>query len=87
MKQAQHWPEVYTDEALDVNLAYCRMPPDLRQILDVHYVLSGPVEMKAERLALSPRSYFNRLSAARHFLKGFCAYKGMESRTEIKCAF
>ena len=82
VEQSQHWPEVYTDGALDVARAYHAMPSDLRQILDVHYVLSGLVTMKADRLALSPRSYFNRLAASRHFLEGFMA----STAREIKCA-
>ena len=67
------FPEVYTGDAFAVNRAYHAMRPDLRRVMDVHYVARAPIDDKAEALAMSVRSYFNRVNVARAFVEGFLA--------------
>lgn len=67
----QHFPEVYTDVALDVHRAYRAMRIELRDVLDVHYVARAPVDLKAAELHVSLPTYWTRLTAAKAFVEGW----------------
>lgn len=61
----QHWPEVFTGDALLVNRAYHAMGPDLKRVLEVHYLTRGRMTEKAARLDLPVQRYSKRLELAR----------------------
>ena len=68
----QHWPEIYScDEALRVAQAYHRARPELKAVLDVHYLARAPIEFKAEALSISPRAYWNRVAIAKAFVEAW----------------
>jgi hypothetical protein len=70
----QHWPEVYGSEtALEVARAYRQMGDMLRCVLDAHYVARGPVDVKADALAMSRARYFSTLNMAKAFVEGWLA--------------
>jgi hypothetical protein len=70
----QHWPEVYGSEtALEVARAYRQMGEMLRSVLDAHYVARGPVDAKADALAMSRARYFSTLNMAKAFVEGWLA--------------
>ena len=70
----QHWPEVYgSDVALEVARAYRQMGELLRSVLDAHYVARGPVDVKADALAMSRARYFSTLNMAKAFVEGWLA--------------
>jgi hypothetical protein len=72
-RRKQHFPEVYTGNAVAVNRAFHRLAYPLRLVFDAHYVAHAPVSLKAEALALSIKTYFARLNQARAFVDGFIA--------------
>lgn len=72
----QHFPECYQGEALDVHRAYRSARPELKDILDVHYVARGPIGVKAETLAVSVRTYWHRVGMAKTFVEGWLARAG-----------
>ena len=68
----QHWPEVYsTDDSLRVAQAYQRARPELKAVLEVHYLARAPAEFKAESLAMSVRAYWNRVAIAKAFVEAW----------------
>jgi hypothetical protein len=69
----QHFPEVYVGEALEVHRAYRAMRPELKDVLDVHYVARAPADLKAEALAMSPKAYWTRVSVAKSYIEGWLA--------------
>lgn len=70
---AQHYPECYTGPALDVHRAYRAMSPELKATLEVHYVARAPIELKAEALAMSVRTYWSHVSMTKKFVEGWLA--------------
>ena len=69
----QHWPEVYEGEAARVNEAFWKMSPDLKVVMDVHYVARAPATLKADALAMSPSKYWQRVNWVRAFVEGWLA--------------
>lgn len=70
----QHWPEVWDSEnALQIARAYRQMGDILRSVLDAHYVARGPVDIKADALAMSRARYFSTLNMAKAFVEGWLA--------------
>lgn len=72
----QHFPEVYVGDALAVHRAYRAMRPELKATLDVHYVARAPIDMKAEALAMSVRTYWSRVGLAKTFVEGWLTAAG-----------
>ena len=72
-KVEQHWPEVYTGDALRVNLAWWRMRPELKDTLDLHYVARDSVEEKAAVIHKSVPAYYQRVAAAKGFVESWLA--------------
>jgi hypothetical protein len=69
----QSFPEVYTGDALLVNLAVKRMPPDLRDFVDIHYTLGRGATKRAELLGITTSIYWRRVNAAKSFVAGYLA--------------
>lgn len=67
----QHFPETYIGEALEVNRAYRAMRPELRDVLDVHYVARAPADDKAEALAMSSAKYWHYVGLAKSFVEAW----------------
>jgi hypothetical protein len=65
----QHFPEVYVEEAALVNAAYWRMRPMLKALLEVHYVIRAPIDIKAQAMAMSPPTYYKHLDYAKGFIE------------------
>jgi hypothetical protein len=59
--------------ALEVARAYRQMGELLRSVLDAHYVARGPVDVKADALAMSRARYFSTLNMAKAFVEGWLA--------------
>lgn len=70
-KVEQHFPEVYTGETLLVHRAYRSMPNSMRDVMDAHYIARAPVDMKAEALAISVRSYWERVGQMKRYVEGW----------------
>ncbi len=70
-QREQSLPEVYTGDALRLNCAFKRLPPDLAAVFEVHYCAPLPCDERAALLAMSSRCYFNHLAAARAFVRGY----------------
>jgi DNA-directed RNA polymerase specialized sigma24 family protein len=66
----QHFPEVFTPDSLRVNLAIKAARQELREVLVLHYAHRAPPDEKAEALNVSVATYWNRVSAAKHWLEG-----------------
>ena len=66
----QHFPEVYTGDAFDVNRAYWLARPRVKAMLDVHYVARAPIAVKAGWMAVSVPQYFVELKVAKAFVEG-----------------
>ena len=64
------FPEVYTGDALQVHLAYLKMRPGMKAVLDVHYIARAPLEDKAEALSTSVSNYFTLVREAKGFVEG-----------------
>lgn len=69
-KVEQHFPEVYTGEALMVHRAYVAMRVELKAVMDAHYIARAPVDMKAEALAVSIPTYWVMVREAKAFVEG-----------------
>ena len=67
----QHFPEVYRDEAFEVNRAFNHMDAALREIMDVHYVARAPIKLKVHRLGISWSQYWDRVRRAKAFVAGW----------------
>lgn len=72
-KVEQHWPEVYTGDALRVNLAFKRMRPELKDIMDVHYVARDSIDEKAAVINKSIPVYYARVAAAKAYVESALA--------------
>ncbi len=70
-KVLQHFPEVYTGETLLVHRAYRSMPNSMRDVMDAHYIARAPVDLKAEALAISVRSYWERVGQMKRYVEGW----------------
>ena len=66
----QHWPEVYTGEPARINRIYHSARPMIRAIMDAHYVARAPIDAKAQALAMSVPTYWQRLREAKAYLEG-----------------
>lgn len=71
--ESQTFPEVYEGEALIVNLAWQRMTPDERDVVDKRYAFKYSGERAARALGISKREFWYRLSEAKKFLSGYLA--------------
>lgn len=77
----QHFPEVYTGDALIVHRAFKAMPEQIGRVFEVHYVQRAPAKAKAHAMQLALRAYWERVGQAKaivsSFLKdsGVCAQK------------
>lgn len=70
----QEFPELYiTHTQREVNAAYWASPPDLKDVMDVHYVARGPLDFKAEALAMSQPTYSSRVREVRAFVRAWLA--------------
>jgi len=72
-KVDQHWPEVYEGDAAKVNEAFWKMAPELKTVMDVHYVARAPISIKADALAMSESKYWQRVNWVRAFVEGWLA--------------
>lgn len=72
-QREQQFPEVYTGDALAVNLAVKAMRPELRAYMDLHYTLGRGAARRAELLGIPTRTYWDRVRAAKQFVEGFLA--------------
>jgi hypothetical protein len=68
-----HWPEVYEGETVLVNQAFHAMRPELKVMMDIHYVAKGAAMMKADFLCVSIQRYWNDVRAVRSFVDGWLA--------------
>lgn len=68
----QFYPELYTGDALLVNRVYKRMPPPLKEIMDLHYVVEEPhsKQLRAEFVGLSRTAYWERVRSAKDRIAG-----------------
>ena len=69
----QHFPELYQGDALLVNLAFKRMPLEMRTYMDLHFTLGRGATVRAELLGLTVRSYWERVGRCRTFVEGYFA--------------
>jgi hypothetical protein len=69
----QQFPEVYTGDALLVNLAVKRMPANLRPWMDLHYTLGRGASNRADLIGVSRNFYWNQVKAAKRFVEGYLA--------------
>lgn len=68
---SQYFPEVYRDEAFEVNRAFLHMDSTLREIMDVHYTVRSPIKIKVHRLGISWSQYWDRVRRAKAFVSGW----------------
>ena len=73
----QHFPEVYTEDALEVWRAFLAAPFEIREVIHLHYVVrfdDDGTEMtlskKAKVLGVVKTIYFRELRAAEYYLAG-----------------
>jgi hypothetical protein len=79
----QNWPEVYTNNAREIQLAFERMRYEWRAILDAHYAWSMiPPKLKIEAMNISDDMYWKRLGFAKIFIAGFLR---LDPETMTKC--
>lgn len=69
----QNWPEVYVGEPRLVNEAYHAMRPELKVVMEVHYLAHAPSDVKAEALYMSPDTYWRNVRDAQSFVEGWLA--------------
>jgi hypothetical protein len=68
----QPYPELYTGRlAIAVNAAYWASNPRRKLILDVHYVLPGQADDKAQSIGVSRATYYRLVGSARSFIENF----------------
>jgi hypothetical protein len=68
----QPYPELYTGRMVRaVNAAYWASNPRRKLILDVHYVMPGQADAKAQAIGISRPTYYRRVQAARSFIENF----------------
>ena len=75
-RSEQHFPEVYAPGTQQlVNVAFHRMSPTLREILDVHYVVQAPRDkrLRADLMGISRNQYWDRVRHAKLFIEGALA--------------
>ena len=73
-------PEVFLadDDIRRLDVAIGELHPDMRAVITAHYIWPGPVKVKADRLGVSPRTYYSNLEFAEKTL----AYR-MGGRYEV----
>ena len=65
----QHFPEVYSDPfAHEINQAFHRMQPTLREIMDAHYAIPGKAKVKSYRMGITLSDYWARVDRARTYV-------------------
>lgn len=67
----QHFPEVYTGDALIVHRAFKAMPESVGQVFEVHYVSSAPAKVKAHELRMALRAYWERVGQGKAIVESF----------------
>ena len=74
-QREQHFPEVYTGDAMLVNNAFKRMPPALRTMMDAHYVIDTPRDkrVRADLMGISAKKYWDGVRAAEVYVEGYLA--------------
>lgn len=75
-KLAQHYREVLTGERLDTGNAIKRLGEEDRAILFVHYVVIGKGKVKAARLGVSRKTYYDYVNKAQGHLAVIIASGG-----------
>lgn len=68
---SQTFPEVYTGFALLVNRAWKDMPTKWRPVIEVHYVYSAPIKVKADAVHLVVRTYWDYMAFAKNYIHSF----------------
>ena len=71
--ESQHWPELYTGDAIYVNEAFHSMRPFQRVVMEIHYCSRASAEEKAEFLAVSMPAYWRYIQGVRAFIEGYLA--------------
>lgn len=79
----QNFPEVYVGDALLVNLAVKRMPPDLRAFMDLHFTLGRGANRRMELLGIPRGQYWRRVNDAKRFIEGYLAARQDSTHTEV----
>jgi hypothetical protein len=66
----QHFPEVFTGDALLVNNVVKAARHEIREALVLRYAYPAPPEVKASIMNVSIRTYWERVANAKHWLEG-----------------
>ena len=72
----QHFPEVYEGDALLVNLAFKRMPPQLAPYMDLHYTLGRGAVRRADLLGIGRSKYWESVKRCKMFVEGYFVIAG-----------
>lgn len=72
-KPEQAWPEVYRGEPALFNRCYHCMRPELKDVIDAHYVARDTPEAKAAALYLTVPTFYRRLADAKTFVDAWFA--------------